>query len=212
MFNVDTISLGINLNDISRKSIYIFFKSVKDYVLYMDKKFKAKLYLNEENRLKKKYIQSLNNRNRQYFITDCIYWFGKDNGYSFCYNETRKALTITLLHYKVEQYTASEIITQTRDKIFTYFELETTELPAITLRRIDYYCDYRYRDNHEYQIIKDIVSKATDTFYTYNKEITDTDEKYVVKYLAEKEKYKTDKLSISKETVLDKEAMIYYET
>lgn len=208
MFNVDTISLGINLYDIGCK---ITSNNTTQHIYHMDNKIKSKLYLDDENRLKLSKLKNSRSRYIIYSSLDCIYRFGRDNGYSFCYNETRKSLTVTLLHYNVEQYTAEEIIKQSREKVIEYFELEATEFPDLKLRRIDYYCDYRYRDSQEYAIIKSIIATATTSFYSYSKEIEDTDEKYVVKYLGRKcnaQEYRKTKLSIENKKVIDIEAML----
>lgn len=97
-----------------------------------------------------------------------------------------------------------------------YFGLTVEELEPLTLRRIDYYCDYRYKDDNELKVIKNIMTKVTDNLYSYNKEITDKPEKYVVKYLALKgkePKYEETKFTISKRTIVDKkEDDEYYET
>ena len=84
----------------------------------------------------------------------------------------------------------------------------------MTLRRIDYYCDYRYRDNIELEIIKNIITKIPDQFYSYKKEITDEPQKYVVKYLALKfnrKKYGNIEFNISRKTIIDKEEDDDYE-
>lgn len=95
-----------------------------------------------------------------------------------------------------------------------YFGLTEEELEPLTLRRIDYYCDYRFRDEIELEIIKNIIIKTSDQFYSYKKEIKDEPSKYVVKYLAlkkNKENYKDVKLSVEKITVIDKEEDDNYE-
>ena len=85
-----------------------------------------------------------------------------------------------------------------------YFGLTVEELEALTLRRIDYYCDYRYKDDNELKVIKNIMTKVTDNLYSYNKEIT----------LKGKEaQYEKTKFTISKRTIVDKkEDDEYYET
>ena len=117
-------------------------------------------------------------------------------------------LSITLSHYNIEEFTSEEIINNTRDKLVKYFGLEKTELIPLTLRRIDYYCDYRYSDEDELLIIKQLMTKVTDTLYTYRKEITDTPTTYTVKYLSLKgktQKYEDITFDISKMTLFDKE-------
>ena len=219
MFNVDTITLGMNFED-KTQSYTDLFGNIKarldyKYIQKVEYKIKARLYLDSTNRNKK---QKLLERQKWFKDTfgsysnigkqDYIYWFGQDRGYSFCYNETRHVLSITLSHYNIEEFTAEEIINNTRDKLVKYFGLEKTELIPLTLRRIDYYCDYRYSDEDELLIIKQLMTKVTDTLYTYRKEITDTPTTYTVKYLSLKgktQKYEDIKFDISKMTVIDKE-------
>lgn len=219
MFNVDTITLGMNFEDKTQSYTDLFgnIKARPDYkyIQKVEYKIKARLYLDSTNRNKK---QKLLERQKWFKDTfgsysnigkqDYIYWFGQDRGYSFCYNETRHVLSITLSHYNIEEFTSEEIINNTRDKLVKYFGLEKTELIPLTLRRIDYYCDYRYRDEDELLIIKQLMTKVTDTLYTYRKEITDTPTTYTVKYLSLKgktQKYEDIKFDISKMTVIDKE-------
>ena len=219
MFNVDTITLGMNFED-KTQSYTDLFGNIKarldyKYIQKVEYKIKARLYLDSTNRNKK---QKLLERQKWFKDTfgsysnigkqDYIYWFGQDRGYSFCYNETRHVLSITLSHYNIEEFTSEEIINNTRDKLVKYFGLEKTELIPLTLRRIDYYCDYRYIDEDELLIIKQLMTKVTDTLYTYRKEITDTPTTYTVKYLSLKgktQKYEDIKFDISKMTVIDKE-------
>lgn len=219
MFNVDTITLGMNFED-KTQSYTDLFGNIKErpdykYIQKVEYKIKARLYLDSNNRNKKQKLLerqkwfkdkfgSYSNIGKQ----DYIYWFGQDRSYSFCYNETRHVLSITLSHYNIEEFTAEEIINNTRDKLVKYFGLEKTELIPLTLRRIDYYCDYRYRDEDELLIIKQLMTKVTDTLYTYRKEITDTPNTYTVKYLSLKgktQRYEDIKFDISKMTVIDKE-------
>lgn len=219
MFNVDTITLGMNFENKTQSYIDLYGDVKKrpdyQYLQKVEKKIKARLYLDSNNRRKKQKLLSKQkwsnykwDRYSNITKQDYIYWFGQDKGYSFCYNDTIHVLSITLAHYNIEEYTAKEIINNTRDKLIEYFMLESTELMQLTLRRIDYYCDYRYRDEEELLIIKQIMTRVTEQLYTYKKEITDTPETYAVKYLAlkgKRQKYKDVKFNISRNTVIDKE-------
>ena len=219
MFNVDTITLGMNFEDktLSYTDLVgnIRLRPDYNYIKKVEVKIKSRLYMDSNNRKKK---QKLLEKQKWFKYTfgkysnsskqDYIYWFGQDEGYSFCYNETRHVLSITLLHYNIEEFTAEEIINHTREKLIRYFGLEKSDLLELTLRRIDYYCDYRYRDEEELLIIKQIMTKVADTLYTYKKEITDTPNAYAVKYLALKgnrQKYKDTKIDIARMTVINKE-------
>ena len=135
MFNVDTITLGMNFED-KTQSYTDLFGNIKarldyKYIQKVEYKIKARLYLDSTNRNKK---QKLLERQKWFKDTfgsysnigkqDYIYWFGQDRGYSFCYNETRHVLSITLSHYNIEEFTSEEIINNTRDKLVKYFGLE----------------------------------------------------------------------------------------
>lgn len=222
MFNVDTIFLGINFED-RQKEVEMLAERTRimtdyEYVKTVNEKIRNKLYLDDENRKKLKKVIELKQMAKQshHILTRKdlsrnldIKRFGSDDGYGFYYNETRHTLSIHLQHWLIEDFTAEEIINNTKQELMTYFGLTKEELEPLTLRRIDYYCDYRFRDEMELEIIKNIITKITDQFYTYKKEITDKPSKYVVKYLALKDE--NEKLSVEKLTVIDKEEDDYYE-
>jgi len=221
MFNVDTMELGMNLEDRQKEIETILGrkKTITDYnyVKSVDSKIKEKLYIDTENTKKLKMLIDMKNTARKIYpfstrnefdIKIDIFRFGKDGGYGFCYNQTRHTLTIKLQHWLIEQFTAEEIIANTEQELMKFFGLTTEEINPLTLRRIDYYCDYKFRDDTELEIIKNIISKLPDQFYSYRKEITDEPEKYVVKYLALKgkgHKYEDTKFNISKKAIIDKE-------
>ena len=221
MFNVDTIELGMNLEDRQKEIETILGRSKViidyNYVRTVDNKIKEKLYIDAENKKKLKMLIDMKNTARIISpistrdgldIKIDIFRFGKDGGYGFCYNQTRHTLTIKLQHWLIEEFTAEEIIENTEQELMKFFGLTIEEINPLTLRRIDYYCDYKFRDDAELEIIKNIISKITDQFYGYRKEITDEPEKYVVKYLALKgkgHKYEDTRFSISKRAIIDKE-------
>lgn len=227
MFNVDTILLGINLED-RKKEIETIAGRTRvitdcDYVRTVNNKIKSKLYLDDNNRKKLQKVIEIQQiaksfhfkfRRKDLDRNLDIIRYSKDEGYGFYYNETRHTLSVHLQHWLVEDFTADEIINNTRKKLMDYFGLTEEELEPLTLRRIDYYCDYRFRDEIELEIIKNIIIKTSDQFYSYKKEIKDEPSKYVVKYLAlkkNKENYKDVKLSVEKITVIDKEEDDNYE-
>ena len=227
MFNVDTISIGMNLEDRKTeiKNVLGRIREVTDYnyVRTVNDKIKIKLHLDDENKKKLQKVIAMNQMARELFFRfNKDYWskklditrYGRDGNYSFFYNETRHTLTIHLQHSLIEEFTAEEIIENTKQELMDYFGLTIQELEPLTLRRIDYYCDYKYRDDVELQVIKNIITKITEQFYTYRKEITDKPEKYVVKYLALKgnsKKYQDDKFIISERTIVDWEEDDEYE-
>jgi len=200
MNNVDTMTLGMNLED-RRKKIKLLFdnKIIVDYeyVRIVDEKIKNKLVLDEKNRKKLQKVREIQNTrkkldifrlNKSRDVTE-IYMYGKDEYYSFFYNTTRHTLSITILHDLIENYTADEIINNTNNELMRYFDLTKEELNPLTLRRIDYFCDYRYRDDLELEIIKNINLKTADYIYpNYRKELEDSADSYIVKYLSFKEK------------------------
>ena len=220
MFNVDTMELGMNLEDrqkeietiLGRKKIMTDY----NYVRTVDSKLRKNLYMDDENIRRLKMLIDMKNTARRISpiytrngldIKIDIYRFGKDGGYSFCYNQTRHTLTITLKHWLIEEFTAEEIIENTEQELIKFFELTKQEINHLTLRRIDYYCDYKFNDDVELEVIKNIITKTTDQFYGYRKEITDEPKKYVVKYLALKgkgHKYEDTGFSISKRAIIDK--------
>lgn len=222
MFNVDTIFLGINFED-RQKEVEMLAGRTKvmtdyAYVKTVNEKIRSKLYLDDDNRRKLKKVIELKQmaKKSHYILTRKdltrnldIKRYGSDGGYGFYYNETRHTLSIHLQHWLIEDYTAEEIINNTKQELIDYFGLITEELEPLTLRRIDYYCDYKFRDEMELEIIKNIVTKLTDQFYKYKKEITDQPSKYVVKYLALKNG--NEKFSVEKLTIIDKEEDDYYE-
>ena len=227
MFTVDTMTFGMNLEDRKKEKETITGRKVtiidNNYVITVDAKIKSKLYLDDENRKKLQEVIEKENIAKMFLFRfrrkdldrkfDIIR-YGKDGGYGFYYNETRHTLSVHLQHWLVEDFTAEEIIENTKQKLMMFFGLTKQEINPLTLRRIDYYCDYRYRDNMELEIIKNIITKIPDQFYSYKKEITDEPQKYVVKYLALKfnrKKYGNIEFNISRKTIIDKEEDDYYE-
>lgn len=185
MWNVDTLSLvmnlknrGVRVSDKSKGAIHW------RYVWRVDKKIRNKLRYYRQNNSRKygyRYISNNSSENRGKFVAY--------KGYNFWYNLEAYALTVILSHDKVEAYTADEILQHVNQVIMEYFELEEHELNAMVLTRIDIKCDYRFADNEEYKIIKNIISKASQKTYHYKKEpVTDTDKEYSVKWLARKTK------------------------
>ena len=194
MFNVDTMSLTMTFkkyeneyrNRLNWSYIYsIQSKIMKKMVLYeKDRQNREKeiRYRNlcTENRIL--ISRMLGKRKREILP---IYWHGKYDGYVFTYNENWQSLTIMLPNNKVEKYTAEEIQFNVSNTIVEYFKLEPSELNQLVVNRIDIHCDYKYEDKEEYSIIKNILKKAPENFYTYKKRIIDDEEKgYIFKYLA----------------------------
>ena len=222
MFNVDTILLGTNFEERQTEVEMLTGRTRRmtdyKYVNAVNEKIKNKLYLDDNNKKKLRKVIELKQmaKNSHHILTRKdltrdldIKRYGSDGGYSFYYNETRHTLSVHLQHWLVEDFTSEEIINNTKQELTNYFGLTAEELEPLTLRRIDYYCDYKFRDEMELEIIKNIIIKITDQFYTYKKEITDKPSKYVVKYLALKNG--SEKLSVENLTVIDKEVDDDYE-
>ena len=152
MFNVDTLTLGINLEDklISYTNLVGNVSMVIDYdfIKKIENKLKQKLYLDNSNReklrkkqqRKKNAIDIMYEMNHKNFRKDYIYWYGSDNGYGFCYNDTRHVLSVTLSHYNVENYTSKEIL-EKYENVENNVE-ENIEKPNIIVIVNESFCDY----------------------------------------------------------------------
>lgn len=192
MFNVDTLSLTMTFRR------YIKIRKLDwNYIYKVQSKIMKKLVLYErdkQNREKEIRYSRLSNENR--IVIDRIlknrkrrilpiYWHGKYDGYVFTYNENWQSLTIMLPNNKVEKYTADEIKSDVRKVIIEYFNLEPAELNELVLNRIDVHCDYKFDNEVQYLIIKNIIKKAPDRFYNYKKRlIKDDKDGYLLKYIA----------------------------
>jgi len=184
MYNVDTITLQMltkRFNIITDIDGRKHRKIDREYTDYMTLKLIDKLKLTEENRqnrVREIRYNRLSNYNKENLSRMTkksrkklkVNWYGKSKGYSFNFNETWSSLTITISHSHIETYTADEIIENTRNIIMEYFELEPENLNELTLNRLDVHCDYRYEDDEELAIIKNILEhKAPDEIYSYKK-------------------------------------------
>ena len=111
------------------------------------------------------------------------YWYGKYQNYTFVYNERWNYLMVTVPHFLVEQYTQYQIISQVQNIIMKYFNLKQQEINKIQLNRIDIHNDFKFQDNEELEIIKNILKKAPDNFYTYKKQLLKDDKDgYILVY------------------------------
>ena len=123
-----------------------------------------------------------------------IYWKGKYGSYFFTYNETWNSLTIMLEHKAIKNYTSEQILENTKNVVMQYFKLEQDEINKIVLTRIDIKTDYRYKNEEELKIIKNIIEKAKSKLLTYIKITIQNDENgYTVKYIAKGTEEKNDK-------------------
>ena len=153
MYNVDTITLGINFR---RQVVNEDYKKINgklkveidwNYVLPINEKLKSKLYLDKKNaEIREREIQRndyevkrvidklLKGKRRK---EKSVYWKGRYGLYSFCYNETWNSLTVTLGHELIRNYTSEQIIANTRQAVINYFGLAEEQIGEITLQRID---------------------------------------------------------------------------
>ena len=197
--NIDTITLAMSFRRCKDKSIWTKNRNADldwRYIGRINYKITSKLYLPNKDR-------KIRNRAVKYRGLSCnvsrplfnlfhkeekdkkYYWQGNYQGYQFKYNEKWQALLIMLPHDKIENYTAEQILEKTRNVIMKYFELQPDDLNELTLNRIDIYCDYRYKDKEELEIIKNVLDKAPDWLRNYKKDIEDTTKCYLLKYLSQ---------------------------
>lgn len=202
MFNVDTLSLTmtfrryIKIRKLDWNYIYrVQSKIMKQLVLYeTDKQNREREIRYSKLNIKNKIVLDRLMKNRKRRILP-VYWHGKYDGYIFTYNENWQSLTIMLPNNKVEKYTADEIKSNVIKVILQYFKLEPTELNDLVLNRIDVHCDYKFDNQEQYLIIKNIIKKAPDTFYTYKKRlIKDDQDGYLLKYIAFRKNKNIDNL------------------
>ena len=112
--------------------------------------------------------------------TDKHYYAGADMNYCFYYNDDFNYLCVTLRHNLIADYNSEQIIKNTKNKLYTFFNIYCNKL---TLNRIDYNIDYMLKNAEELTIIKNIVYISNDKFYkTYVKTILINKGFYEAKY------------------------------
>ncbi len=143
------------------------------YTARLQQKITSKMFQNEQDK---------QNVNRVVKVSEYkwkkakVNWHRKYKGYVFNYYENWHSLTIMVPHYKLENYKATEILKDVTAVIQELFEIATEDLNEILLNRLDIKVDYRYKDDEEYQIIKNILSKVSDKYYSYQKQVKKDDE------------------------------------
>lgn len=166
MFNVDTLSLVLNF----RKYIKVI-----DINKHLDLK---KITPVNEKILSRLYVK----REVSSSGIPVVKITGNYDGYFFYYNYEWNSLTVTLPHYKVDDFKANEIIDNAKNAVMEYFNLSEDEMVPIQLSRIDIKCDYLCKDD-DIIIIKNIISKIKNSFRYYQKRVQmDNEQGYVVKY------------------------------
>lgn len=135
-----------------------------------------------------------------------VNWHRKYKGYVFNYYENWHSLTIMVPHYKLEDSTATEIVEDVTATIQELFEIATEDLNEILLNRLDIKVDYRYKNDEEYQIIKNILSKVSDKYYSYQKQVKQNDEKgYVITFTRPTDnEYSKGPVTSSTKTIVNK--------
>lgn len=151
------------------------------YILNCDSKIKSKLILEDKDRkirervFRRRYLSGdakqvidrlLDSPNKKL----SYYWRNKYKEYTFNYNEEYRVLLITLSHSKVEKYTAEQINKNVIKVIKELFGFNDSELNELKLNRIDVKCDYYYINEERFQVIKNIIDKAPEVLYSYQKE------------------------------------------
>ena len=143
----------------------------------INKKIKSKLWLKSVEKNNRKYGIGSDDKVKK------LYWYGKYKDYSFAYNERWNYLMVTVPHYLIEQYTQYQIISKVQNIIIEYFNLKQQEINKIQLNRIDIHNDFKFQSDEELNIIKDILKKAPDNFYTYKKQLLKDDKDgYILVY------------------------------
>ena len=199
MHNVDTIDISMSTLQYKKvKPLYGFNHQEVDWqhTRQVNNKIKSKMWLDKTS---KSNIDQINNcleyglnANQVEELKKRIkYHLTYGNGYTFYFNEYWNSLSAMLPHFMVEEYDEAEILGELEFAISTCFNLEDNEMNELRLNRLDIKCDFKYKNQEEFNIIKNILEKAPDQFYTYKKQIReDTEKGYLFTYVAvRKQKY-----------------------
>ena len=174
------------------------------YTAKLQQKITSKMFQNEQDK---------QNMNRVVKVNEFkwkkakVNWHRKYKGYVFNYYENWHSLTIMVPHYKLEDSTAKEIVEDITAVIIELFDLELSDLNEIVLNRLDIKVDFRYADETEYEIIKNVISKVADTYYCYQKNIRqDSEEGYLVTFTRPTSNdYSKGPVTSSTKTIINKE-------
>lgn len=199
MHNVDTIDISMStLQYKTVKPLYGFNHQEIDWqhTHFVNQQIKSKMWLDKNSKYNIEQINhyaeyGLNANQIEELKKKIKYHLTYGEGYVFCFNEYWNSLTTMLPHFMVEEYDEAEILGELEGAIITCFGLEDNELNEFKLNRLDIKCDFKYKNQEEFNIIKNILEKAPDQFYTYKKQIREDDEKgYLFTYVAvRKQKY-----------------------
>ena len=199
MHNVDTIDISMStLQYKTVKPLYGFNHQEVDWqhTRQVNNKIKSKMWLDKTSKSNIDQINNcleygLNANQVEELYKRIKYHLTYGNGYIFCFNEYWNSLSAMLPHFMVEEYDEAEILGELEFAISTCFNLEDNEMNELRLNRLDIKCDFKYKNQEEFNIIKNILEKAPDQFYTYKKQIReDTEKGYLFTYVAvRKQKY-----------------------
>lgn len=175
--NVDTLTAYLNVKGLLPNSSdrAMFIQQVKKVSRITQNEIKD----NEGNILMDTYYDSR--------ISNEVYH--KITNYSFSYRCLKGYMKITLSHDYVLGRTEKNIIDNIKKALIQHFKIDEKYLVNIhrhiSLGRIDYKRDYRYRDLEEYHLIKQIISIAPKTIvrgYYSKDDKTNNKSAYIVKY------------------------------
>ena len=187
MFNVDTITLAMSTEKYctKRKGRWYYEELDYEYTKYINNKITSKLWLDKESKKIKREQDELFSKIGAPYPDGNIYYHGIYDNYVFNFNETWNYLTIMLPHDKVEVFAEPIIITECEMTILEFFDLIPDDLNELVLNRLDVKCDFHYNDLEEFEIIKNILAKAPDKLYSYQKRLLkNDDEGYILTYSA----------------------------
>ena len=199
MYNIDTLTLCMSCSrGDKRKNVFTGkYEDTLDweYTARMQQKIIRKMVV-YENDIKNMSSVIINPKGK--YIKAPVYWHKYYNGYRFTYFENWHSLTVMIPHYKIQKLAAKVIVELVRETIMVLFKITDDDMNSIYLNRIDIKCDYRYADEEEFKIIKNIIDKVTDNYYCYQKEIKQNDEKgYLITFIKNNDnKYKNSKGTI----------------
>ena len=207
MYNIDTLTLGMSCTrGYKRRNFFTGeYEDTLDweYTARMQQKITNKMVVYEKD------IQNMNSvimNQKGKYVKAPVHWHQYYNGYRFNYYENWHSLTVMLPHYKIHKLSATDIVELVRETIMVLFKITDDEMNPIYLNRIDIKCDYRYADEEEFRIIKNLLDKVTDNYYCYKKNIRQNDENgYLITFTKDKDnKYSKGPITASAKVIKNK--------
>lgn len=207
MYNIDTLTLGmLCTRGYKRKNFFTGeYEDTLDwgYTARMQQKITNKMVVYEKD------IQNMNSvimNQKGKYVKAPVHWHQYYNGYRFDYYENWNSLTVMLPHYKIHKLSATDIVELVKETIMRLFTIADDDMNPIYLNRLDIKCDYRYADEEEFRIIKNLLDKVTDNYYCYKKNIRQNDENgYVITFTKDKDnKYSKGPITASAKVIKNK--------